>query len=79
MALPHRVREIKKPYTESYRQAFTLLKEKYHINTVFSGDIDEIDGHLNWVRENSKNAKIDIKTPLWKMERLEIFETVTKI
>lgn len=74
LALPHRIILIKKPYAESYSQAFTLLKEKYQINTVFTGDIDEVDGHFNWVRQYSNDAKIYVKTPLWKMERLEIME-----
>ena len=72
--LPHRIVEIKEQYKEGYREAFSLLKERHNINTLITGDMDEIDGHSNWVMEHSGVANIDIKIPLWKMDRLEVLK-----
>jgi len=76
--LPHRIVEIKEPYKEGYRDAFSLLKARHNIDTLITGDIDEIDGHSNWVAEYSGYAGIDIQTPLWKMNRLEVLKQLLK-
>ncbi|MBW8048942.1 MAG: diphthine--ammonia ligase [Cytophagales bacterium] len=76
--LPHRIVEIKEPYKKGYREAFSVLKERHNINTLVTGDIDEIDGHSNWVAEYGGYAGIDIQIPLWKMDRLEVLKRLLK-
>ena len=72
--LPHKLIEIKEPYKESYKEAFRSLKEEQGVDTVVTGDIDEVDGLPNWVMECGKSADINVETPLWKMERAEVLK-----
>ncbi|MBE4704077.1 hypothetical protein [Spiroplasma platyhelix] len=64
--------EVEEPYEEGYKQAFLNLKEKHHIKTIYSGDIEYI-GYSNNIIENScKNNELKFIRPLWKKERMNL-------
>jgi uncharacterized protein (TIGR00290 family) len=49
-----------------------MLKEQYSINTLITGDIDEIDGHTNIVKEYGDEINLEVFFPLWKKDRKEV-------
>ena len=72
LQIPHLTCEITRPYKENYIKAFKNLKEKYFIDTLITGDIDEIEGHSNLAKECAEETNLDIFFPLWKKDRKEI-------
>jgi len=71
MGLPHKVYTIKEPYKQGYVAALKQIKAS-GADTVITGDITEINGHPNWVRECCQEAGLEVQTPLWAMDREEI-------
>lgn len=69
MALPHHVLAITPPFDESYETALCRLRDELDIDTVITGDIAEVNGHPNWIRERSRPAGIAVRTPLWGRDR----------
>ncbi|MGA8260282.1 MAG: diphthine--ammonia ligase [Arenicellales bacterium] len=69
MALPHRVLPITPPFDKSYETALCRLRDELDIDTVITGDIAEVDGHPNWIRERSRPSGIAVLTPLWGRDR----------
>ena len=57
------------PIKKSYENAISILKNKHQINTLITGDIDEVDGHQNWIEQCSKKSGMRVFNPLWKKER----------
>ena len=72
LQLPHYTLEVNEPFKESYENAICYLKERYGIDTLITGDIAEVNGHPNWIRECSKYSDIDVLTPLWGHNRLDL-------
>jgi len=72
LGIPHLVLEITQPYKESYLNAFRMLKDNYSIDTLITGDVDEVDGHSNIVKEYADETGLEVFFPLWKKDRQEI-------
>jgi uncharacterized protein (TIGR00290 family) len=72
LQIPHITIEISEPYKTNYVNTFLSLKEKYFIETLITGDIDEIEGHSNMVKECAEEVNMEIFFPLWKKNRKEI-------
>ncbi len=67
--ITHLLLTVKTPIKESYENAIQLLKDKHKINTLITGDIDEVDGHSNWIEECSLKSEMQVFNPLWKKDR----------
>lgn len=72
IGLPHLMLTVKQPMKESYENAIANLKDNYNINTLVTGDIDEVENHSNWIEECSKKSKMNVFNPLWKKDRTTI-------
>ena len=70
--LPHYALEVNEPLKESYEKAILSLRERYEIDTLITGDIAEVNGHPNWIRECSQYSGVDVLTPLWGCDRLQL-------
>ena len=70
--LPHQIVEIKEPFKKSYEEAISSLKNEQGIDTLITGDISEVDGQPNWIRECSRSSGVDVLTPLWGADREEL-------
>ena len=44
------------------------------IDTVITGDIAEVGGSPNWIRERSRPVGMKVLTPLWGRDRLALLE-----
>ena len=70
IGIPHLILTVIAPIKESYQNTIQQLKEFYKIDTLITGDIDEIDGHTNWIEECSLKSGMKVFNPLWKKERI---------
>jgi len=72
LGLPHYTLEIYEPFKASYEKAIRSLRKRYGIAILITGDIAEVDGHPNWIRECSEYSGVDVLTPLWGCDKLEL-------
>jgi uncharacterized protein (TIGR00290 family) len=76
MGIPHRVFPIREPVREGYVAALRQLAESEHVQAVVTGDIAEVDGKPNWIRECSRGLELEVLTPLWQRDREELLEVL---
>jgi len=69
LALPHYVLTISAPFEKSYESSLCRLRDEMGINCVITGDIGEVGGNLNWIRERSGPVGMSVYTPLWGRDR----------
>lgn len=69
LALPHHVLPIRAPFEEAYEKQLSWLRDELNISSVVTGDIAEINGNPNWIRERSRPIGINVHTPLWGRDR----------
>ena len=74
LGLPHLVLEVTEPYMDSYRAGIRRLNDDYGIDTLITGDIAEVDGYPNWIRQCCEGTSVSVFTPLWGMSRTEILD-----
>jgi uncharacterized protein (TIGR00290 family) len=72
LALPHHVLPVTEPFEESYETGLRWLQEEIGIDSVVTGDIAEVNGHPNWIRERSRPVDMKVCTPLWGRDRLTL-------
>lgn len=70
--IQHYTIDVNEPYKESYQNAIHSLKREDGVITLITGDIAEINGYPNWIRECSRYSDVNVITPLWGYNRLEI-------
>ena len=78
LQVPHYLVEIVAPFDKSYENAISKLKEE-GIDTLITGDIAEVEGAPNWIRERSKPSGMQVYTPLWYENREEIIEELISL
>ena len=69
LALPHYVLPISAPFEKSYETSLCRLRDELGITCVITGDIAEVNGAPNWIRERSRTVGMNVHTPLWKRDR----------
>jgi diphthine-ammonia ligase len=74
LALPHFLWPVHEPFAESYEAGLRWLKETMHVDTVITGDIAEVGGSPNWIRERSRPVGMNVLTPLWGRDRLALLQ-----
>lgn len=79
MGIGHRVITIEEPIRDNYVAALGRLSEHDGIAAVVTGDISEVDGKSNWIRECSQGLALDVQTPLWHREREELLEQLITV
>src|SRR2546428_985234 len=75
--LPHQIIEVQEPFKESYERGIAQLKAE-GIETLISGDIDFVDNQPNWIRERSLAIGMQVLTPLWHRDRIELLNLITE-
>ena len=69
LALPHTILPISAPFEKSYETSLRSLRDATGISSVVTGDIAEVDGYPNWIRERCLPIGIGVHTPLWNRDR----------
>jgi uncharacterized protein (TIGR00290 family) len=77
--LPHRTLTISEPFQENYEKAIASIKTKYEVDTLVTGDIAEVDGFPNWIRECSQPSGMKVFTPLWEKDRKTILNRLLSL
>ena len=77
LALPHHILSINAPFDKSYEVALGRLRDEMGIETVITGDIAEVNGSPNWIRERSRPVGMKVHTPLWGRDRLDFASATT--
>ncbi|HUZ08331.1 MAG TPA: hypothetical protein VMV89_12710, partial [Candidatus Paceibacterota bacterium] len=72
LALPHYILPISEPFEKSYETALVRLRDEMGICMVITGDIAEVNGSPNWIRERSRPVGMKVHTPLWGRDRLTL-------
>ena len=76
LRLPHRVMEIVEPFEAGYRQAISQLCRSEGLSAIVTGDIAEVAGMPNWVRQCCRGLDVEVFMPLWHRARGEIMDAV---
>jgi diphthine-ammonia ligase len=69
LALPHYTLPISAPFQKSYETSLCRLRDEMGINCIVTGDIAEVGGNPNWIRERSRPVGMSVHTPLWGRDR----------
>lgn len=69
LELPHYVLPICAPFEKSYEAGLLRLRQEMGIHCVVTGDIAEVNGNPNWIRERSRPVGMRVHTPLWGRDR----------
>lgn len=69
LALPHYVLTVSPPFEAGYEAGLRWLRDALGIDCVVTGDIAEVGGRPNWIRERSRAVGMAVHTPLWGRER----------
>ncbi|WP_299106973.1 diphthine--ammonia ligase [uncultured Tenacibaculum sp.] len=72
IGLPHLLLTVKAPMQESYENNIATLKKQYKIDTLITGDIDEVQNHDNWIEKCCQKSGMLVYNPLWKKDRNEL-------
>ena len=72
IGLPHLLLTVKTPMQESYENNIAILKNQHNIETLITGDIDEVQNHDNWIEKCCQKPGMLVYNPLWKKDRNEL-------
>jgi len=79
LLLPHKTIEVTQPLKQNYVKAIQSLKKELGITTLITGDLGEISGHINWIRECCEETDLKALTPLWGQRGSQIIEKLIKL
>jgi diphthine-ammonia ligase len=74
LGLPHHILHVREPFEDSYETHLRTLRDDLGIDAVVTGDIAEVGGSPNWIRERSRPTGMRVHTPLWGRERKALLE-----
>ncbi|OPZ09734.1 MAG: ATP-binding region [candidate division BRC1 bacterium ADurb.BinA292] len=72
MDLPHHIVAVTAPFDQGYETGLARLRDEFGIDGVVTGDISEVDGCPNWIRERCRPVGLDVLTPLWGRDRADL-------
>jgi diphthine-ammonia ligase len=76
LGLPHYVLPVREPFDMGYETHLRELRSERGIEAVVTGDIAEVNGSPNWIRERSRPAGMEVHTPLWGRDRQTLLENL---
>jgi diphthine-ammonia ligase len=74
LGLPHYVLPVREPFDEGYETHLRKIRDEMGIDAVVTGDIAEVGGSPNWIRERSRPIGMEVHTPLWGRDRGALLE-----
>lgn len=74
LGLPHYVLSMEEPCEAGYEEALRRLREMTGIEVVVSGDIAEVNGMPNWIRERTLAVSMRVHMPLWGRDRDSVLQ-----
>jgi len=74
LGLPHYVLPVREPFEDGYETHLRAMQNEMGIDAVSTGDIAEVNGSPNWIRERSRPVGMEVHTPLWGRDRRLLLE-----
>lgn len=74
LGLSHQVLPVREPFEEGYETHLRTMRNEMGIEAVVTGDIAEVNGAPNWIRERSQPVGMEVHTPLWGRNRRILLE-----
>jgi uncharacterized protein (TIGR00290 family) len=74
LGLPHHVLPVREPFEDGYETHLRAMRNEMGIDAVITGDIAEVNGSPNWIRERSRPVGMEVHTPLWGRDRQLLLE-----
>ena len=74
LGLPHHVLQVNEPFADGYENHLRSMRNEMGIDAVVTGDIAEVGGSPNWIRERSRPVGMEVHTPLWGRDRQQLLE-----
>lgn len=74
LGLSHQVLPVREPFEEGYETHLRTMRNEMGIEAVVTGDIAEVNGAPNWIRERSQPVGMEVHTPLWGRDRRILLE-----
>lgn len=74
LRVPHRCIVIAEPFGEGYVKAIRELRETDQVDALITGDIAEVGGYPNWVRQCAEPSGMAVLTPLWGRNRRTLLD-----
>ena len=72
LGLPHHLLTVREPAQEGYEAGLRWLRDSLGVDTLITGDIAEVAGQPNWIRERGRSVGLKVLTPLWGQDRLAL-------
>ena len=73
MGIPHYKAVVSAPLERTYEDAIKSFKKQHKIDALITGDIAEVDGQPNWIKQRCLDSGIEVVMPLWGADRSEAF------
>jgi diphthine-ammonia ligase len=67
------------PYEKGYEDALLYVKNKYNVHTIVTGDIAEVQGNSNWIKERCTPLNLNVLLPLWHLDRTAILNRLFQL
>ncbi len=74
LGLPHHLWPVREPLADGYEAGLRWLRDEMGIDAVITGDIAEVGGAPNWIRERNRGIGLNVVTPLWGRDRLALLQ-----
>jgi len=74
LGMPHHIMPVREPFENGYENHLRAMRDEMGIESVITGDIAEVNGSPNWMRERSRPVGMEVHTPLWGRDRRRLLE-----
>ena len=74
IGIKHYEELVEPPLEDAYEKAIRCFRNKHKIDVLITGDIAEVDGQPNWIRQRCVDNNIEVIMPLWGADRRQAFE-----
>lgn len=72
LALQHFVLPINSPFDRGYETCLRKLRDELGVDCIVTGDIAEVGGNPNWIRERNRAIGMSVHMPLWGRDRMTL-------
>jgi len=79
LGIPHRTIEVQQPYDSSYQAGIQMLRDRWGIGTLITGDLRPVSGHPNWISQCARSTGTEILMPLWAHDGAEVLTKFVKL
>lgn len=76
LGLPLWCRQIEGEAGLAYDAALRELRDKDGIEVLITGDIAEVNGQPNWIRQRGEPLGLEVQTPLWGRDRAAVWSAL---